>query len=210
MLRRAGGRLELARLRTEAEVAAAEFDLLARKRPNLAAEDAARTVEPIVESPPQAVHAGLSVVRFESGKQHLARLGLAVAVGVFEVDDVGRVANDGAFLPDEHVGGKLQAIAEGRRLVVAAVAVAIGQHLDAAVGSEFVVGVTIVVGHLGDPHPAVGTKVDRHRVGHQRFGGGDFDDETLLGHDGGQRCVKRRRSRPLQVAAAAFVSLAVN
>ena len=127
--------------------------------------------------------------RAEPGEDDAAHVGLAVAVGVLEVEQVGRRAHVDAAVPagdggrHRHVGG------EQRALVVDAVAVGVLEHPDAApfagraAGPSSRAGVLVVLGELGDVEPPVLVEVDRHRAAQQRLGGDQLDVEAGPGHD---------------------------
>ena len=92
----AGDRLEAARRRVEAEVAAAGRPIggaSGRSRgPDLAAVARRRAVDRVVEAPVQVVHHRLDVELAEPGEDPSAHVGPAVAVGVLEVQMSGVAA----------------------------------------------------------------------------------------------------------------------
>ncbi len=132
LLRRARGGFDLERVGAEAKVARAQIDFLAGLGRNDAGKEPAAAVQPIVETPAKRVDASVGVVVGESGEERFPRVGMAVAVGVGEIQHLGGVADEHAAAPGFHVGGEAQAVAESRRLVELAVAVAIDQAADAA------------------------------------------------------------------------------
>src|SRR5438309_2336447 len=77
LLRPAGGRLDLAGIRLDAEVSVAERELLAGGVRNRAAEQAAGAVDPAVQAVFEAVDAGLVVVRTEAAEELSDHVGLA-------------------------------------------------------------------------------------------------------------------------------------
>ena len=94
VLAAAAGQLERLAARVEEEAVAADRDRLA-PRPvgaaDVAAVEAGRDVEAIVEAPAERVqHPLAGQVLAEAGEDDPAHVGLAVAVGVLEVEQVGR------------------------------------------------------------------------------------------------------------------------
>ena len=68
------------------------------RRADRAAVAAGDAIDPVVEAPLQAVDHLLDVGEVEAGVEHALPIGLAVAVGVFEVEDVRSVGDEQAAL----------------------------------------------------------------------------------------------------------------
>src|SRR5262245_26789575 len=139
LLRPAGGRLDLAGVGLDAEVAVADFELRAVEVRDRTAEKAAGAVDPAVQAVLEAVDAGLVVVRAEAGEELLDDVGLAVAVGVLGVEDVGGGADEHAVSPDGDAGWEGDIVEKDLRRVVAAVPVGVAEDADAAGGAELAV-----------------------------------------------------------------------
>src|SRR5262249_28734437 len=122
LLREPRDRLQLARVRLDAEVAVAERVGLAVETLDLAAEEAAGAVDPTVEAALQAVHSGLVGRRPEAAAELLRDVGLAVAVGVLRVEDIRGGADQHALAPDGHAGRERDLVQKDSRLVEPAIA----------------------------------------------------------------------------------------
>ena len=158
-------RLEHAAIGIDAKVAIAQFErLVAGEALDLAAKQAAGAVDPAVESVDQAVDAALIVVRGKAAEEFLDDVGSAVAVGIFGVQNIGRGADQHAACATTvtPVGNGMSS-RKTVRLVVAAVAIAVGQHPYAAARLKISLAAGRIVVHLRDPQPPVGAEVDRHR-----------------------------------------------
>src|SRR5439155_26964671 len=86
--------------KTHPEVAPADI----HRRPGLFYADrlthnAVRPVDPAVQPPAQALPQCLRVLRRKAGAQHLLMVGLAVAVGVFRIENLRRRAVENALAP---------------------------------------------------------------------------------------------------------------
>ena len=186
--------LELARVGLEPEVAALDVHRLARlERADRAAAVAVGPVDPAVEAELEAVEPVLLVALGEPGEEDLAMVGLAVAVAILGVEDVGRRGDEHAVPPGHEAGGKRQAVEERRRLVVAAVAVRVLEEPDHAAGLALAVDAQGIVAHLDDPELAVGAPVQRDRVLDQGLAGGQLDLEPRRDADRVERGLGRFR-----------------
>ena len=67
----------------------------------------------------------MGVAGAPAGEQHLADVGLAVAVGVLQEQRVGRLEDDHAAVGEEQAGGDVEPLGEDRELVGPAVAVGV-------------------------------------------------------------------------------------
>ena len=67
-----------------------------------AAVAAGASVDPVIEAPLQAVEQLLDVVQVEAGVEGAATVGLAVAIGVFEVEEVRGDRDEQAAFPRHH------------------------------------------------------------------------------------------------------------
>ena len=148
--------------------------------------------------------------RAEPGEDDAAHVGLAVAVGVLEVEQVRRRARVDAAVPagdrgrHRHVGG------EQRALLVDAVAVDVLEHPDAAPFATPRVllrdrGVLVVLGELGDIEPPVLVEVDGDRAAQQRLGGDQLDAEPGPRHDGPLRFGRALHREPGQLGAIVLI-----
>ena len=113
-LLRSGDRLEFAGDRIEAEVVVIDRNRLgvgAVAGADLAAVPGRRTIDLVIESPLQIVQHRLLIRGAEAGKDLSLDVGFVVAVGVFQVPDVGRSGDERAPLstrdaarPQEMIG----------------------------------------------------------------------------------------------------------
>ena len=153
VLRHAGLRIEQALVGPDAEVATvgvhhvarlAQFDL-----PILSV--AMRAVDPAVESPLEPVDAMLRIALDESVIEHFAFVGLAVAVGVLGVENVGSARDQNAIAPRHHAIRKAQVVEKHGRAIVAPVAVDVFQISHAAAVPAVAIDAARIVAHLGHP-----------------------------------------------------------
>ena len=139
------------------------------ERADLAAAVAVGAVDPAVEAELEAVDPVLLVPLAEAREEDLAVVGLAVAVAVLGVEDVGRAGDEHAVAPGHDAGRERQAVEEVGRLVVPAVAVGVFEDPDDAPRLPLAVDAERVVAHLDDPELAVGAPVEGDRVLDQRL-----------------------------------------
>ncbi len=119
----------------------------------------------------------------EAGVDHLLHVGLAVAVGVLEIKNVGRGADEDSAVVTGHGRGPGQLLGEDGGLVECAVAVNVFQqpHLP-----EPLFVLLRVVAHLDDVQPPVFVEGHRHGAVQQRLGGHLFDFEARQHLERGQ------------------------
>ena len=133
LLREARRRFEFARVGTQPEIAAADVDILAvSDSMDGASDQPVCAVNPVVESEAQTVDARLIILRCETSEQFFHRVGLAITICVFGINDVRRGADEHALVPRGDAGGEGEVIEEHRGLVVFAVAVHIFQNFHAS------------------------------------------------------------------------------
>ena len=121
------------------------------------------------------------------------RVGLAVAVGVLEEEDVGRVGDPDAAVADGDARGDVQPLGEDGELVGLAVAVGVFEDLDAVPARPG--GLRGILEALGDPDPAPLVERHRDRVDDVRLAGDELDGEAL-GHRHLLDRLLRRERRP--------------
>ncbi len=146
------------------------------------AMDVDRLVEvqvPVV-SPPERVEDVVRVLGAEPGEDDAAAVGLAVAVGVAEVEQLGAVGDVGAAVAGLDAGRDEQAVGEDGGPVGAAVAVAVLEDEHPVVG--LLAGRDLGI-HLGadDPEPSLRIEVHLDRLGQHGVGREQVDLEPL-GH----------------------------
>src|SRR4029453_10143349 len=137
---------------------ATEIDFLFRRqRLDDAAAVAIADVEPVVDSPAQAVDAVLLIPFAKAAVEDRSLVRLVIAVLVLGIKDVRGGRDEDSFPPDFYASRKRNLVEKDRRLVVPAVAVDVGQHLYAAARlaqlvALFVPGDAVrIVAHLDDP-----------------------------------------------------------
>ena len=155
-----------------------DVDLPRLERADRAAAVAVGAVDPAVQAELEAVEPVLLVALDEAGEEHLAMVGLAVAVAVLGIEDVRGARDQHAFRQGITPVGKPEAVEERRLLVVAAVAVRVFEEPDDAAGLPLAVDAQRIVAHLDDPELAVGPPVEGDRVLDQRLGGDQLDREA--------------------------------
>jgi hypothetical protein len=140
-------------------------------------------VDAVVEAPAEAVEHGLhvelvgavrGVIAGEPGEHHFARVGLAVAVGVFEVEQIGCGGHEDPAIPAEEAGGPGEIVGIDGAAVEAAVAVGVFEQADA---TEVGLGVAEfgVIDHFDDEQASVFVEADFDGIADEGFGGDEFD-----------------------------------
>ena len=158
-------RFEFASVGPESEVSAVDRDRLAGLGgTDHASAVAVGSVDPAIEAELEPIEPVLLVPWPESCEEHVATVGLAIAVGVLGIEDVRRAGDDDPFPPRNQAGGEAEAVEERGRFVVATVAVGVFQDPDNPAELPFVVDSERVVTHLDDPELAVGAPVEGDRI----------------------------------------------
>ena len=163
--------LELGAVRGEAVAAHGEVLLLAR---DFAVETAVadRAAEPVVVAVGEAAGLGVRILDAEAGDDDLTDVGLVVAVGVLEEDEVRGLRDDHAAVGEDEARRDVELIGEDRELVCLAVTVGVFADLDAVVTLLLVfLHAVRVVGGLADPEAATGVPSERDGLHDVRLGG---------------------------------------
>ena len=105
-------------------------------------------------------------------------VGLAVAVGVLEVEQLGAVGDVGAAVAGLDAGGDQQAVGEDGGLVGLAVAVGVFEDDDLVVGLLARLDLRIDLADATQSRPC-GVEVHLDRLGEQRVGGEEVDLEPV-------------------------------
>ncbi len=185
--------LEVAGLRVDPEDCAGKLvDLAAVIDPGRV-EDAVPAVKPAVGAPGQRVGQLVGVEPAEAGDDDLAGVGPAVAVGVLEEEDVGRVGHPDPPAPDCDSRWDVQAVGEDGELVGPAVAVGVFEDLDPVAARPC--GLAGVLQALGDPGPPPLVEGHRHRVDDLGLARHQLDPEPGRDHHLRQR-LGRAQGRP--------------
>ena len=153
----------------------------------------------------------VGVTRREAAVEDLLLVGLAVAVGVTEPDDVRLADDDDAVLVVTESGDELQAFVEELLLVGLAVAVGVDQYADLVLsrtiiaaghqhpalapglGGQRTASVRIFRG-LGDPHATALVPLHGDGLVDQRFGDHDAGLEARLHLEGGDGLFRAARA----------------
>ncbi len=109
-------------------------------------------IDPVVEAGHGIVHGVLWIGHRESGEHDAADIGLAIAIGVFEIQQVRRISDQDALLPAHHAGGHGELICKDGRAVRDAVAVGILEQLDPA---EALLRIQRIAAIFDDEDPSV-------------------------------------------------------
>ena len=125
-------------------------------------------VDPIVEAQPRVADASLRIPEAEPGVEHVPNIGFAVAVGVFEEEDVGRGGGDHAALPRRHSFDLQEVLSEHGSAVNLAVAVSVFEVRDTALRGLAGRRIVGVVGQLGDVESAI--LIERNLDGIEHIG----------------------------------------
>ena len=195
----------------EGEVAAAEVEggrIRVKWGGDIAAVGAGGAVDPVVEAPAEAVQHGLhvelvgavrGVVAGEPGKHHFSRVGFAIAVGVFEVENVGGGGHKDPAVPAEHAGGPREIVGVNGAAVEAAIAVGVFEQAHA---TEVRLGVAEfgVIDHFDDEQASVLVEADFNGIANEGFGGDEFDAETGAQFEGLEDAIEFDGLDPGQLA----------
>src|SRR5262245_34980206 len=136
-----------------------------------------RKVDPVVETIDRVVDRVLRIGEGEAGEHHLPNVGFAVAVGVFEVQDVRRVGYQHALFPAHDAGGHGQLVRKDGTPAGPAVTVRILEQDNAA---DFAFHVQRVAGIFNHVDPTVFVELHRNRASDVRLGDVGFDPEAGL------------------------------
>ena len=179
-------------------------------RSDVAARVTVRGVDPAVAARAQIVNDGVSVVDAEAGVEFGALVADAVAVGVFEVPNIGRGGGDHAVAVKDEAGDELEFVGEGFLGVHDPVAVGVRENRDGifgvALGDEGFERTGIlptrggirhaaavgIFGRLADPKAAAFIPVDVHDFVDERLGGDEGDFEIGVNLDFGGGLARRR------------------
>ena len=130
-------------------------------------------MNPVVQTPLQAVDELFGIAEVKAGVEPAPAVGAAVVIGILQVNDVRGIGDDRTALPRHRAGWQAQTFGKGRGVFIETIAVAILEQLDATggdmPGGHAVIG---IAGHLGHIHAAVFVEVDAYRI----------DDIGLTGH----------------------------
>ena len=147
-----------------------DVDLLARpERRDGAAAISVGAVDPVVQAPTQPVDAVLRIALDETAIEHFAPIRLAISVGVFRVQDVGRTCDQHAVAPWHHTQGMIEIVDKDLGSIILPVAVLVLQVLDASPRDRAAVATLRIVAHLHNPQAAVGIPVNRDGIHDERF-----------------------------------------
>ncbi len=122
-----------------------------------------------VVAPPQRVQDVVGVFGAKAGEHNARGISLAVAVGVFQVQELGAVGDIRAAVARLDARGNQEALRKNGRPVGPAVVVAVfdDEHLVVGDGARLDLGVNL---GAGDPEPAGRVEVDLQRLGDQGVG----------------------------------------
>ncbi len=135
-------------------------------------------VQHSVVAPTKRVQNVVRVLGAEARQHDAADVGLAVAVGVLEVQQFGAVGHVDAAVARLDAGGNQQTVGKDGGLLGAAVAVGVVEHQNLIV--RFLARLDLRINlAAGDPQPALSVEIDVDRLGQQRIGGVQVDLEAV-------------------------------
>ncbi len=146
-------------------------------------------VDPAIRTEHRRIDPELRALRrVEAGQQHPPHIGVAVSLGVLQIQHVGGAGHDQAALPRHDPVGIREAVGEDRPFVHAAVAVGVFQHCDHALRRIFGARIAPILRH---EEPALFIESQRARRGqYERFGGHEFDPHVVRRLKGMHRLVR--------------------
>ena len=181
-LRRSGSRFGPSADRVEPEIRAAYQDGLhfgVAGRRDAAVGAGVGAIDPVIHAEPRVGNAGLLVHFRKAGVKHLAQIGLSVAVGVFQKQDVRRAGDDQPALPRHESADRQDVFGEDGTAPRLAIAIEVFEHADARAGRLSGRGVVGIVEHFG--HVDLAVLVEGHFDGahHIGLGGEEFGVEVF-------------------------------
>src|SRR5205823_12270584 len=102
-------------------------------------------------------------------------VGLAVAVSIFGVENIGRCAHERAFAPGHHTSRKRNCVQEQRGFVKSSIAVDVLQKFYPTTWFAFAVETRGIIVHFADPELAVGREINGYGINHQRLTSSELD-----------------------------------
>lgn len=129
-----------------------------------------------IGTPARGADLELAVLGIEAADEGLDEVGLVVAVGVFEKEDLAARGGDEAAVVGEQALHVVHVVGKGHGLVHAAIAVFIREELDA--GEPGIAGIwraERVVAHVGDEQAAFVVPSGLDGIEHERLGGDELD-----------------------------------
>ena len=173
----AAGRLERRRIRAigKADAASAVAELVWKD--NRGRRTFVGQVDPVVQTVNRAVNRVLRIGKGETREYHSPDLGRAVAVRIFEVENVRRIGDQHALFPSHHASGHGQLVGEDGSPVGPAVPVRIFEQDDAA---DLAFDVQRITRVLNNVDPSVFVELHRDRTADVRLGDIRFDAKTGL------------------------------
>src|SRR5262249_16326016 len=126
---------------------------------NRSPEKPRRAINPPVKSPTQTIHTGLVIMGGKSGVKDLAHVPFAIAVGVFQVKNVGSSANERAFFPCHDASWKGHVVGKRVRVIEVSIIPGAGKNFDSSAGFELPVHAHWIIMHFSNPKPAIWRKI---------------------------------------------------
>ena len=156
--------------------------------------EAARDIDPAVRPQHRGGHAELLTAApgAKAGQDNLPHVGPPVAGRVLQEPDVWRAGDKHPAIPQQDAVGKREAIGKGRAPVEPSVPVGVLEQRHRA---EFARTLALlrIAARLDDVHPARSVEAQRHRIPHQRLGGGQFHPNPRFHLERLQRLCRRKR-----------------
>ncbi len=176
------GRLEIPFHRMKPEIGAAHHDrrqLRILRRGDGAVAPFVGRIDPVVHAQSQVRDPRLVIHSRKTGINHLARIGLAVAVVVLHVKNVRRAGDQQSAFPRHQPAYRQNLIGENRVLFELAVAVGVFQHPYARARRLALGRVVGIVAHLSHVNAAVLIEGHLHRIGDVGLGREHFHMEVF-------------------------------
>ena len=205
---------ELRAIRREAVGTLGEVLLFA---PDLTGETAVtdRTAEPVVIAIGKIARLSMRIADTPAGEDDLTDVGLVVAVGILQEDEVRGLRDDHAAVGEDEARRDVELIGEDRELVGLTVAVGVFADLDAVVALRLVfLHAVRIIASLADPEATTRVPGERDRLHDVRLGGEEHQLQ-VGGHLGalhaafhGVRLLEGQRLRAFLVIGDVAVLLA--
>ena len=165
-----------------------------------------RAPYPVVQAVLEVRRQRVGVAHAPAAHQRLADVGLVVAVGVLQSDQLASLRDDDAAVHEDQAAHDTQLVGEDRRPVGAAVVVGVLQNFDDVVALAVLLQVVRIVLRLGNPQPAARVPGHRFRVpGDQRLGGEQLQLEPRRDLEVLRRLARRERLLQSRRGTPAFV-----
>ena len=131
-------------------------------------------VDPVVEAVMEIARLRMRVADAPAVDDRFALVGLVVAIGVLEVDELRRRGHDDAFAGEDDAGGQIELVGEHGELVRLAIAIGVFADFDAVLALAVLLDAVRIIPRFHDPAPPALIPRESDRLGNIRLAGEEF------------------------------------